>query len=364
MVSIRVEGITKKFGDYLAVNRVSFEVKDGEFFTLLGPSGCGKTTILRIISGLLRQDEGDVFINEELINEIPTHKRGNAMVFQNYALFPHLNVFENVAYGLKRRTVGKQEMTSRVLESLKLVRLGGFEKRMPSQLSGGQQQRVAVARALVIKPRALLMDEPLSNLDAKLRVEMRGEVRALQKKLGMTTIYVTHDQEEALTVSDRIAVMRAGTIEQIGDPIAIYQDPVNVHVADFIGAVDRLAGQLLSCDPTRSTAEIEIGHHVVRARPLGRISAGEKATLGIRAERLRIVREASEKERCPNIIEGIVTSVKFTGASVRYEVVDSDTGQPFHVQEHVLDNSQVVKRDQKVSVCFTEASAYVFQEGS
>ncbi|MCD6348969.1 MAG: ABC transporter ATP-binding protein, partial [Candidatus Korarchaeota archaeon] len=223
MVSIRTVELTKVFGDVVAVDHVSLEIKHGEFFTLLGPSGCGKTTFLRTIAGLEMADEGRIYFDDQDITDLPAHLRGTGMVFQNYALWPHMNVFDNIAYGLKIRKVPKSEIEKKVKEVLKLVKLEGLEKRTPHQLSGGQQQRVALARALVINPRVLLFDEPLSNLDAKLRIEMRAELKRIQRDLGITAIYVTHDQEEAMSISDRIAVMNRGRVMQVGTPKEIYR---------------------------------------------------------------------------------------------------------------------------------------------
>ncbi len=219
---VRLTGITKRFGPLKAVDNVSLAIDEGEFFTLLGPSGCGKTTLLRTIAGFYYPDAGEIRFGERVINEIPPNKRETGMVFQNYALFPHLSVFDNIAYGLRARKVPRREIDARVGAILESVQLDGLEDRPPGKLSGGQQQRVALARALVISPQILLMDEPLSNLDAKLRVNMREEIRRIQKRLGITTIYVTHDQEEAMAVSDRIAILNRGRLEQVGSPAEVY----------------------------------------------------------------------------------------------------------------------------------------------
>ncbi|MBI5967221.1 MAG: ABC transporter ATP-binding protein, partial [Deltaproteobacteria bacterium] len=215
MVGISIRGVTKRFGDLVAVDNVSLEIEKGEFFTLLGPSGCGKTTLLRCVAGFVDIQQGQIFFGDRRIDTIPTHRRGVGMVFQNYAVFPHLSVQDNVKYGLKARKVPAADQVKRVKKVLSMVHMEGLEDRLPNQLSGGQLQRVAIARVLAIEPEVLLMDEPLSNLDAKLRVETRGEIRALQQNLGITTIYVTHDQEEALSISDRIAVMNHGVICQV-----------------------------------------------------------------------------------------------------------------------------------------------------
>ena len=244
MTSIRILGLEKRFGEVRALSDVNLEIRKGEFFTLLGPSGCGKTTLLRTIAGFHRQDRGEIWLGDECVDEVPAHRRDTGMVFQNYAVFPHLTVFENVAYGLRVRGLSRKEIAARVEAALRVVHLEGYGSRTPDQLSGGQQQRVGLARAMVIEPRVLLFDEPLSNLDAKLRVEMREEIRAVQKQLGITAVYVTHDQEEALVISDRIAVVAGGRIQQVGEPWSVYKDPANLFVASFVGKVNLLDAEL------------------------------------------------------------------------------------------------------------------------
>ena len=226
-----IRDAVKRYGDFQALNGVNLSIKPGEFFTLLGPSGCGKTTLLRMIAGFNTVDGGQILFDDRVMNSVEAHKRDIGMVFQNYAIFPHLTVEENVAYGLKAKKVPKNEIKRRVEEALDLVQIGNLAKRKPNELSGGQQQRVALARAFVIEPALLLMDEPLSNLDAKLRVQMRTVIKKLQRRLGITTIYVTHDQEEALAISDRIAVMKSGSIMQVGTPEQVYAKPDNPFVA-------------------------------------------------------------------------------------------------------------------------------------
>jgi len=246
---VQIDGVTKRYGEFRAVDEVNLEIREGEFFTLLGPSGCGKTTLLRMIAGFNSIDGGRISFNGAEINDIPAHRRNIGMVFQNYAIFPHMTVFDNVAYGLKARKTGKSEIADRVAEVLRLIKIHEYRDRQPSQLSGGQQQRVALARAIVIRPGILLMDEPLSNLDAKLRVEMRSAIVEIQKRLNITTIYVTHDQEEALAVSDRIAVMNAGKVQQVGTPLEIYARPRNTFVSGFIGVSNFLEGTSRSVGP-------------------------------------------------------------------------------------------------------------------
>ncbi|MEN6477775.1 MAG: ABC transporter ATP-binding protein [Rectinema sp.] len=244
MTSIRISNLEKRFGDVVALADVNLTIGEGEFFTLLGPSGCGKTTLLRTIAGFYRQDKGDVFLGDELVNNVPAFKRNTGMVFQNYAVFPHMTVFENVAYGLRVRKRPAAEIDMRVKAALKNVHLEGYESRTPDQLSGGQQQRVGLARAMAIQPRVLLFDEPLSNLDAKLRVDMRDEIRSVQKALGITAVYVTHDQEEALVISDRIAVVNLGRVQQVGAPWDIYKKPANLFVATFVGKINTFEVEL------------------------------------------------------------------------------------------------------------------------
>ena len=247
-VAISIENVIKRFGKDTIINGLSLDVRPGEFFTLLGPSGCGKTTLLRMIIGFNSIEGGEIRIDGKVINSIPTNKRNMGMVFQNYAIFPHMSVRDNVAFGLKNRKVPQDQSESQVDEILKVVKIDHLKKRMPSKLSGGQQQRVALARAIVIHPEVLLMDEPLSNLDAKLRVEMRNAIKRIQQQVGITTIYVTHDQEEALAVSDRIAVMNGGVIQQIDTPKNVYQRPSNIFVSTFIGLSNIMDGRIEARD--------------------------------------------------------------------------------------------------------------------
>ncbi len=242
---LRLEGVTKRFAEAVAVDRVSLSIPRGAFATLLGPSGCGKTTTLRMIAGFQDPDEGDIYLEDRRINQLAANRRGTAMVFQDYALFPHMTVRANVSYGLRLARVRRDELTARVDETLAFVGLQRLGDRYPSQLSGGQQQRVALARALVIRPQVLLLDEPLSNLDARLREQLRWELRSLQQRLGMTFVYVTHDQEEALSMSDWIAVMNEGRVEQAGPPAEIYYRPRTAFVAEFVGTVNLVPADLL-----------------------------------------------------------------------------------------------------------------------
>jgi iron(III) transport system ATP-binding protein len=243
-VAISIENVVKNYDKLTIIPNLSIEINNGEFFTLLGPSGCGKTTLLRMIAGFNSIEGGNIKFDGSIINNIPAHKRNIGMVFQNYAIFPHLTVKENVEYGLKLRKIPKEEFNKKIADILETVKIDEYKDRLPDKLSGGQQQRVALARAIVIHPSVLLMDEPLSNLDAKLRLEMRGAIRDIQKEVGITTVYVTHDQEEALAISDRIAVMKDGVIQQCGKPTEIYTRPTNVFVSTFIGSSNLLKGTI------------------------------------------------------------------------------------------------------------------------
>ncbi len=256
-VAIHIDNVTKAYGKNIVIQGLSAEIKPGEFFTLLGPSGCGKTTLLRMIIGFNTIEAGEIRLDDKVINSIPTNKRNMGMVFQNYAVFPHMSVRDNVAYGLKTRRIPRAERYKKADEILKLVKIDQYADRMPTQLSGGQQQRVALARAIVIEPEVLLMDEPLSNLDAKLRVEMRNVIKQIQHQVGITTVYVTHDQEEALAISDRIAVMNDGVIQQIGTPKHIYQRPANEFVSTFIGL-----SNLLDADCSGNTLDFGENYRV------------------------------------------------------------------------------------------------------
>jgi spermidine/putrescine ABC transporter ATP-binding subunit len=258
-MALELRDLRKHFGAVKAIDGVSLEVRDGEFFSLLGPSGCGKTTILRTVAGIIQPDAGQVRLGGRDVTGLPVHARNMTLVFQSYALFPHLTVFDNVAFGLRMRRIKSAEIEARVAEALELVRLGGFQKRYPVQISGGQQQRVALARALVVHPELLLLDEPLSNLDARLREEMRAEIREIQRKVGITTILVTHDIHEAFALSDRIAVLSAGKIEQVGTPIEIYQQPRTRFVAEFAGQSNHFDARVQTVDGDRALVKTKHG---------------------------------------------------------------------------------------------------------
>ena len=309
--------VTKRFGAMTAVNDVSLTVSKGEFFSLLGPSGCGKTTTLRMIGGFEQPDQGDIIFMGERINDVPAHKRNVNTVFQKYALFPHLNVFENVAFPLREKKVPKDEIEQKVTEMLSLVMLSNFAKRRVTSLSGGQQQRVAIARALIAQPKVLLLDEPLGALDLKLRKDMQQELKKIQKATGITFVFVTHDQEEALTMSDTIVVMSEGRIQQIGTPIDIYNEPENAFVADFIGESNILDGVMIE------DYKVHFSSHVFDCVDKG-FAPKEPVDVVVRPEDVDITTE--EK----GMLKGVVTSVTFMG--VHYEVIVDIGGFKWMIQ--------------------------------
>ncbi|WP_340108255.1 ABC transporter ATP-binding protein [Pikeienuella sp. HZG-20] len=316
-MSLVVGNLSKTFGGVEALKNINLEVRDGEFFSLLGPSGCGKTTLLRSIAGIYEPDSGEITLNGRGLCGRAMSERNTALVFQNYALFPHLSVFENVSFGLKMRRQKTAEIARRVGEAIELVHLTGFEDRYPGQLSGGQQQRVALARALVVEPDLLLLDEPLSNLDAKLRETMRHEVREIQKSVGITTILVTHDIQEAFAMSDRIAVMSAGRIEQIGAPEEIYSSPKTMFAAEFTGQINHFPGRVIEMNGGLATLETTDGLRI-RFRPTaGETSQGENATLMIRPERVRV--DVADDE-LSNRFEAKVESVTYLGSTITYQL--------------------------------------------
>lgn len=333
--NVIIQDAVKRYGSFTALNGVSLEIKEGEFFTLLGPSGCGKTTLLRMIAGFNSIEGGQFYFGEKSINDVPAHKRDIGMVFQNYAIFPHLSVRENVGYGLKARKMSKEQIDAKVAEALKLVQIDHLAQRMPNELSGGQQQRVALARAFVVEPSVLLMDEPLSNLDAKLRVQMRSVIKKLQKRLGITTIYVTHDQEEALAISDRIAVMNEGCIMQIGSPREIYSKPQNPFVAGFIGVSNFIDCEVKADGKTSIKGELDLDI------PLKKPFSG-KAILSARPEQL-IFSKAG--------MPGVVQFSTFLGDFVEYEVL-LDDGQNLIVNEYTKDLTEVYGDGRKVFLTF------------
>jgi spermidine/putrescine transport system ATP-binding protein len=309
--AVELRQATKTFGEVTALHAISLEIRDGEFFSLLGPSGCGKTTSLRLIAGFELPTSGEVYIGGQLMGATPAYQRPVNTVFQNYALFPHMTVFQNVAFGLEMKRLDKQAIAGRVAQALDMVQLPSMEHRRPKQLSGGQQQRVALARALVNTPRVLLLDEPLGALDLKLRKAMQLELKSLQERVGITFIYVTHDQEEALTMSDRIAVMNHGVVLQVGTPVEIYERPASRFVADFIGETNLLAGEILSV--AREAIEVELpGGDRVKAPVVPGAAPGQPVTMAVRPERVRLEPDPTIEL---NRVEGEVFEVVFNGAT-------------------------------------------------
>lgn len=326
---IELRDVAKRFGATAAVHSLSLSVRKGELVSLLGPSGCGKTTTLNLIAGFLDPDEGDIVIDGRPVTDIPPYRRNLGMVFQNFALFPHMTVFDNVAFGLNMRKLGRREIETRVGEALELVELGGYRGRYRSELSGGQCQRVALARALVVQPTALLLDEPFSSLDANLREQLRLEVRAIQQRVGITTIFVTHDQAEALAMSDQIVVMNKGRIEQVGTPGEVYHASSNEFVARFVGQTNLLKGTLVGCSDGRCT--VQIGPLRVRAQMRGSRASGE-ATIGLRPEAIRL----DPEDECENRFEATLVQQTFLGATTHC-VLDLE-GVPLRLQ---LQNMQI-----------------------
>ncbi|MCV6584972.1 MAG: ABC transporter ATP-binding protein [Marinibacterium sp.] len=325
-IAIDVRGAVKRYGDFVALKTISLSIMDNEFFTLLGPSGCGKTTLLRMIAGFEDVTEGAIYLFDEEIETLPPNKRPVNTVFQNYALFPHMTVLDNVAFGLEMRGASRPEARTRAAEMLELVQLGAFAARKPAQLSGGQQQRVALARALAPRPKVLLLDEPLSALDLKLRKAMQLELKHLQRETGITFIFVTHDQEEALTMSDRIAVMSAGELQQLGSPSDIYERPANMFVADFIGETNLLDVSVDRVDADGATCHLG-GGHVLRGVAGDGVQAGAQVHLSIRPERLFM----SETPVAADGLRGQVRENIFVGTDIT-TIVQLDDGPDFVVR--------------------------------
>ncbi len=318
MISIRIENLTKRFGTTVALRNLDLVIEPGELFFLLGPSGCGKTTLLRSMAGFYIPEEGRIFLGDEDVTRLAPHKRNTGMMFQSYALWPHMTVAENVAFGLEERKVPRDEIKRRVGEALESVRMDTYAARKPNQLSGGQQQRVALARALVIRPRCLLLDEPLSNLDAKLRLEMRMEIRRVCKEFKLTTVYVTHDQKEALSISDRMAIMESGNILQVGSPREVYRRPKRKTVAHFIGETDFIEGRVLGIDGEFTVVETGIGRfHGVLGDADSKAVAGDAVTLSVRPECWTLGHEA----RPHNTVRGRIGEAVYLGEVAQYDFI-------------------------------------------
>ena len=318
MISIQIKQLTKRFGTVVALHQLDLTINPGELFFLLGPSGCGKTTLLRCLAGFYLPDEGRVFFGDEDVTSLAPHKRNTGMMFQSYALWPHMSVEENVAFGLEERRVPRDEIRRRVGEALDSVHMGGLADRRPNELSGGQQQRVALARALVVRPRCRLRDEPLSNLDAKLRLEMRAEIRRICKDFRLTTVYVTHDQKEALSMSDRMAVLDAGRILQVGAPREIYRQPARKVVASFIGETYLIPGRVRSAAGGRASVETALGcFDGVLGAPTLPPKAGAEVTVCVRPECWTLRREPGGT----NTVKGIIGEAVYLGEVAQYEFV-------------------------------------------
>ena len=350
---VRLDHITKIYKDYktekdfAAVDDISLDIKPGSFVTLLGPSGCGKTTTLRMVAGFESPDKGEIYIGDQAINELTPNKRDTAMVFQSYALLPHYNVFDNIAYGLKIRKVAKDEIAERVMAMLKLVELEGLEGRMTNQLSGGQQQRVALARALVVQPSVLLFDEPLSNLDAKLRVAMRTEIRRIQQTVGITAIYVTHDQAEAMSISDQIIIMNKGKIAQMGTPREIYYQPKNEFVADFIGEVNFLTGSVTSIDS--KAIHVDVGGVDITAESFEKVSKGDSCKIVLRPESITLADQG--------VLPCTVTLSTFMG-SYQYYQVDVN-GMMIKITEYNPKNHKLYEAGDKAYLNFESHNLHI-----
>jgi spermidine/putrescine transport system ATP-binding protein len=356
---IRLDRVTKRFGHVVAVDDLTLEIEQGEFFSLLGPSGCGKTTTLRMIGGFEDPSRGAVYLRGKDVTNVPAYRRDVNTVFQSYALFPHLNVFENVAFGLRRRNVAKGDIERRVKEALLLVDLPGFERRKPSQLSGGQQQRVALARALVNRPQVLLLDEPLGALDLKLRKQMQLELKQIQHEVGITFLYVTHDQEEAMTMSNRIAVMRFGKVEQTGAPEDTYENPSTEFVAGFLGASNLLDGEVTGRDGTLATVSLTDGGTV--SVPTERVNGqGPSVKVGVRPEKIRLQSEGAELPAGWNSVAGTLSDATFVGVSHQF-TVEGPGARPLSVYAQNLGTESLPAPGERVRLLWRPEHTFVVQ---
>jgi spermidine/putrescine transport system ATP-binding protein len=339
-IDVRLDRVTKRFHDVVAVDDLSLDVQRGEFFSMLGPSGCGKTTTLRMIGGFEEASAGTIFLGDADVTGLPPFKRDVNTVFQSYALFPHLTVFENVAFGLRRKRTSSDEIGKRVAQMLDLVELPGYERRKPSQLSGGQQQRVALARALINQPRVLLLDEPLGALDLKLRKQMQIELKRIQTEVGITFIYVTHDQEEAMTMSDRIAVMRHGKIEQLGAPEELYERPRTAFVAGFLGVSNLLDGDV--ADRGGALTQVRLRDGTMLRAPSELVNGAGRVRVGVRPEKLRVLavedHTADDGEQGLNRLRGTVLDASYIGVSTQY-LVETGDGHRLTVYAQNLETS-------------------------
>jgi len=353
-VAVKLSNVTKSFGEFVAVDDLSLDIYEGEFFSLLGPSGCGKTTTLRMIAGFEDPTEGGISVAGQQVQGVPPYRRPVNTVFQSYAIFPHLNVFDNVAFGLRRAGVKGDELRQRVAGACAMVQLEGFEKRKPNMLSGGQQQRVALARALVNRPKVLLLDEPLGALDLKLRKELQLELRNLQETVGITFVYVTHDQEEALTMSDRIAVMDQGRVQQVADPATLYERPRNRFVAGFIGQTNVIGGRIESVNGGRVTLRAAGGSEVEAiAHEDARIEPGAEAHVAVRPEKLRFGNSGD------NVLSAKVRQIVYLGASTHYIMETPEGDRLVLYQQNSHDATVDAAVDDEVTVSCDAANCLV-----
>ena len=351
--AVSLTNVSKSFDGHVAVDDVSLEIRYGEFFSLLGPSGCGKTTTLRMISGFEFPTTGRIEIDGNLVNDVPAHRRNTNLVFQQLALFPHLDVFDNIAFGLRLKRIPRREIHKRVTDILEVVGLTGLDRRRVSQISGGQQQRVAIARALVNEPAVLLLDEPLGALDLKLRMQMQVELKSLQHRVGTTFIYVTHDQSEALVMSDRIAVMSKGRVEQIGSGREIYLNPKTVFVAAFIGETNLIEGEVRSLEG--DVAVVAVDGQTTRAAHFGDLHLGQRASISVRPEALRLARSTTASAEGTH---GVVSDVLFLGSQIRY-VVKLSSGR--QLKSDVASNSELLAVGDAVTATWDAASVVALE---
>jgi iron(III) transport system ATP-binding protein len=351
---VRIENVTKKFGKLIAVDNVSLHIEDKEYFSLLGPSGCGKTTLLRLIAGLISPDKGNIYIADRLVNNVPPEDRDIGFVFQTFALFPHMNVWDNVIYGPKVKGYDMKKAGTIGDEVLEMVRLHERSTSLPSELSGGMMQRIAVARALAAGAKLLLLDEPLGQLDAKVRNDLRYDIRRMTKDLELTAIHVTHDQSEAMAISDRIAVMRKGTIKQVGTPSELYMSPQNVFVANFIGESNFLEGYVEERNEKEMVIELRGGIKVHTV--CNDVQKGERAVLAVRPEAFVIQRGISKNK---NAIRGTVERITFEGTNIRYEIVLENEDRIIIVKPSMIE--EWFKMNEKVSVSFPPDKTHVFR---
>jgi len=353
-IAVDLKGVTLTYGAFVAVKDVDLKIDKGSFVTLLGPSGCGKTTILRSIAGLVTPTSGEIVVAGRLINDVPIYKRNIGLVFQNYALFPHKSVADNIAFGLKYRDVPKADIERKVKRALDMVRLPGVEKKLPSQLSGGQQQRIALARAIVIEPDVLLLDEPLSALDAHLREEMRTELKIIQREVGITTIFVTHDQEEALAMSDRIVVMNHGLIEQNGTPEDVYRTPATKFVASFLGQSNLMTGTVVQAGNGSARITLDNGASIEAKAPAS-AKAGSKVTVILRAQRLEVGKKAANGA---NKLKGRIAATSYLGGTAIYAI----DAEGMKLQANTIIDDQVFREGEAVDIAFAPSDCVLLGE--